>query len=354
MGLDPGKVGAEFFAERLAGRFGAQRGDVSLWPTHGADFGVVDVGERALIVATDPLFVLRELGIERAAWFAFHVAVSDAALSGLPPSHLAVTWTLPPGADPDEFERVLEVFDREARDLGTSVVAGHTGAYEGCAYPTVGGATALAVGDPADLVLPTGAAPGDRLLITKGPAIEAVGTLAVRFGGRLDLPEPTVTAARERFAEASPVRDALTAAAAGPVTAMHDATERGVDNALHELAAAGGVHLTAERERFPVAPGVREVCEHLGIDPWSASSEGTVVLTVREGGARAVLDALREAGIRAAAVGRVETGEGVSMDGVPLSVPESDPYWPAYARLREQSAGDESGDGGDSGPGDGP
>jgi hydrogenase expression/formation protein HypE len=336
MGLDPGKVGADVFAERLAGRFGAERADVRLGPTHGADFGVVDVGDRALVVATDPLFVLRELGVERAAWFAFHVAVSDAALSGLAPTHLALDWNLPPGADLEEFERVIEVFDREARDLGASVVAGHTGAYEGCAYPTVGGATALAVGDPADLVLPTGAAPGDRLLVTKGPAVEAVGTLALRFGDRLDLPAEVVTAARERFAEASPVRDALTAAAAGPVTAMHDATERGVDNALHELAAVAGVRLVAERERFPVASGVREVCEHLGIDPWSASSEGTVVLTVSADGAEAVLEALRAEGIRAAAVGRVEAGQGVSMDGTPLPVPEADPFWPAYARLRER------------------
>jgi hydrogenase maturation factor len=38
---------------------------------------------------------------------------------------------------------------RECERLGITVIAGHTGRYDGCAYPMVGGATVLAVG-PAD------------------------------------------------------------------------------------------------------------------------------------------------------------------------------------------------------------
>lgn len=334
--MEPGKVDRAFFDRYLEGSLGAERDDVRLGPTFGADFGVIDVGDRVLALATDPLFVLRALGLERAAWFAFHIVISDVSLSGLPPTHLSIDVNLPPGTEPDTFGEIWSVFDREARDLGVNVVTGHTGVYAGAAFPTIGGATAMAVGDPEDLILPTGATPGDALLVTKGPAVEATGVLATVFGDAIDLPEATVEAAKERFWETSPVIDASIATGAGPVTAMHDATEGGIENALHELAAASGVGVTATRDRFPVGEGVSEICAFFDVDPWRASSEGTVVLTVESGGEEGVLSALESAGIRAAVVGRVTADAGVVLDGDPIPVPDSDPFWPAYEWAIEQ------------------
>jgi hydrogenase expression/formation protein HypE len=334
--MDDGKAGRTFFESYVAGRTGADREDVRLWPTYGADFGAVDVGDRVVALATDPVFVLRELGLERAAWFAFHVCVSDVALSGLPPGHLAVDLNLPPSTSTETFDRIWAVFDREARNLGTSLTTGHTGTYEGCAFPTVGGATALAIGDPEDLVLPTGARPGDQVVVTKGPAVETTGLLGVLFGDGLPIAEADAAAARERFDDASPVRDALTMTAAGEVTAMHDATERGLANGFHELAAAGQVGLTIDRNAVPVLPGVAAVCEHFEMDPWTASSEGTVVATVAPDSVEDVLAALNDEGIPAAAVGRVESGSGVTVDGEALPEPTADPLWPAYQRAREE------------------
>ncbi|MFB6081251.1 MAG: AIR synthase family protein [Halanaeroarchaeum sp.] len=333
--MDPGKVDRAFFDEHISDRLGAERADVRLGPTHGADFGVIDVGDRVLALATDPLFVLRDLPLERAAWFAFHIVVSDVALSGIPPTHLSVDFNLPPATDPATFATIWDVFDREARELGISVVTGHTGAYAGTAFPTIGGATGIAVGDPADLVLPTGATAGDAVVVTKGPAIETTAVLATVFGDHLDLPSDVVADARARFDEMTPVHDALTAAAAAPVTAMHDATEGGIENALVELATASDVGLSVRRDRFPVGEGVAAVCEYFDVDPWVASSEGTVVLTVDPAGVEALLDALDAEGIRAAPVGEVTDGSGVTMDGTRIDAPERDPFWPAYERARE-------------------
>lgn len=334
--MDPGKVDRAFFTEHIASRLGAERTDVRLGPTHGADFGAIDVGEHVVALATDPLFVLRDLGLERAAWFAFHIVLSDVALSGLPPTHLSVDFNLPPDTDETTFETIWSVFDREAKNLGVNVVTGHTGAYAGASFPTVGGATGIAVGDPTNLVLPTGATPGDRLLVTKGPAVETTGILATVFGDAIDLPQSTVAAARDRFEETSPVYDALTAAAAGPVTAMHDATEGGIDNALLELAEASRVGLDVERDRFPVGEGVTELCEYFDIDPWTSSSEGSVLLAVDRSGVDDVLEALEAEDIRAAAVGAV-TGTGdVVVDGEGIDEPGRDPFWPAYERAREE------------------
>ncbi|MXR22339.1 AIR synthase-related protein, partial [Halobacterium bonnevillei] len=121
---------------------------------------------------------------------------------------------------------------------------------------------------------------------------------------------------------------------------MHDATERGLANAFHELAAASGVSLAVERDAVPVATGVREVCEYFDIDPWAASSEGTVVLTVAPEDVDDVVSALDDEGIPAADVGvvaeRTSTDSLVTADGDPLPEPESDPLWTAYKAAREQ------------------
>jgi hydrogenase expression/formation protein HypE len=328
-----GKVPRELLAEYVLERTGADREDVSLGPRHGADFGVFEVGEAALAVATDPLFVPRELGIDHAAWYGFQVAVADASLSGKPPSHLAVNLMLPPAADGATLDGVWSVLHREAKALGASVVTGHTGRYEGCAWPYIGGVTAMVAAEPGDLILPTGAQPGDRLLVTKGPAIETVGVLAMRYGEALGVDGETLAAARERFWDISIIPDVRAAGPTGHVTAMHDATERGVDNALHELAAAGDVQLRVERDAFPMATGVQAVCDHLDIDPWRASSEGTVLMAVDADGVEEVLNALAEADVPAAAVGEVTTGRGVTVDGRQLAEPDSDPFWEAYTAL---------------------
>ncbi|MFC6725964.1 AIR synthase related protein, partial [Halobium palmae] len=149
---DLGKVDRAFFDDLIYPNLGASRDDVTLEPQHGVDFGAIDVGGRSVVLATDPVFVMPSLGFERAAWFAFHVLVSDVAVSGLPPTHLAVDLNLPPEITDEQFRTLWETFDREARDLGVSVVTGHTARYAGCNYPMVGGATALAVGDPDDVV----------------------------------------------------------------------------------------------------------------------------------------------------------------------------------------------------------
>ena len=327
-----GKIDRDFFDEYIYPNLGAEREDVALGPQHGVDFGVVDVGERAVAMASDPVFVMPSLGFERAAWFAFHVLMSDVAVSGLAPTHLSVDFNLPPEITDEEFRTVWETFDEEARELGVSVVTGHTGRYAGCNYPMVGGATAVSVGDFDDLVRPDGAEVGDRLVVTKGPAIEATGLLSIQFESLMaeTLDDATIEDATDRFYDMSPVRDALTAAAAGPVTAMHDATECGIYGACYEMARAAGVGVELETDRVPVQPGVREACDFFGIDPWISISEGTLLAAVDPDGVDSVLAALESEGIPAADAGEIVEGAGVVVDGEPTDHPGVDPFWETF------------------------
>ena len=328
---DYGKVDAEFFEEHIYPCLGADRADIALGPQHGVDFGVIEIDGRGVVIATDPISVLPRLGFERAGRFALDVVLADVAVSGLPPSHLSISFALPPGMTDEEFATLWKAIDREATDLGTSVVAGHTARYEGCAFPWVGGATALAVGDPDEIVRPDGARSGDRLVLTTGPGVEAVGLLTTLFGDRMDLPEETLDIAKERFDDTDTVRDALAAAAAGPVTAMHDVTEGGLENALCELADSADVRLDVDREAVPLRPGVEPVCEYLDIDPWTASSSGTLLVAVEPDGVESVLAALDDRGTIAAVVGSVAEGSGAFVDGERIDPPNVDSSWGVYA-----------------------
>ncbi|MFB6161779.1 MAG: AIR synthase-related protein [Haloferacaceae archaeon] len=323
--------------ERVYPNLGAEREDVALGPADGVDFGVVRVGESAVAVAADPVSVLPALGFPRAGRFGLEVVLADVAVSGLDPAHLAVSLTLPPGMSDDQFGAFWDGLAAGARELGVRVVTGHTARYAGCSYPWVGGATATAVGDPDRLVRPDGARPGDDVVVTRGPAVETTGLLATLFPDAVPLAGDDLATARARLDDVRCVRDATAAAAAGPVTAMHDATEGGLAAALNEVAGSAGVRIDLAREAVPRAPGVDAFCDAVGVDPWAATSSGTLVVAVDSSGTDAVLAALDDRGTPAARVGRVRAGSGVYADGERLPRPGRDPSWAAFEALAAAS-----------------
>lgn len=331
-----GKVDREFFDSVIYPNLGADREDVAVGPRHGVDFGVLDVGGQALVLATDPISILPQLGFERAGRLALDVVLADVAVSGIPPSHLSISLALPSGMSDEELASMWRGVSDRAHELGVSIVAGHTARYAGVHYSWVGGATALGVGRHEDVIRPDGAKPGDSVVVTTGPGAEMAGLFASLFADQLDLSESELRTARERLDDFGVVCDASTAVNAGSITAMHDATEGGVHGALVEMSRGAGVRFDVDAESVPVAPGVQAVCDAIDVDPWQVTSTGTLVLTVDSDDAIAVVRALGRRGTRAAIVGEVSGGEGVFVDDERISAPDSDPSWEAFARLADQ------------------
>ena len=333
---DRGKIDRAFFAERIAPRLGAERDDVALGPTAGVDFGLLDLDGAGLVVATDPISVLPALGFERAGRFALHVALSDVAVAGVLPSHLAISFSLPTAITDEQFDALWTGIHEECAELGASVVTGHTARYPGAAFPWVGAATAMGVCDPEAVVRPDGARPGDRLLVTRGPAVETAGLFASLYPeelGDCGLSPETVADAAAGLDEARLVRDAVAAAEAGEVSAMHDATEGGLLGAFCEMAASARVRFEVDAEAAPLRSGVEAVCDALGIDPWKSTSSGTLVLAVPRENVDAVRQAIADRGTPVAEVGTVVEGSGVAFRGEEWTEPPRDPSWDAYAEL---------------------
>ncbi|MDG5775075.1 AIR synthase-related protein [Haloarculaceae archaeon H-GB1-1] len=332
-----GKVDRDFFDSILYPNLGAAADDVVLGPRHGVDFGVVEVGGQAVVLATDPLSALLDLGVDRAARFALDVVLADVAVSGIAPSHLSVTLTLPAEMPDDTVAALWRAMADHARDLGVRIVAEHVGRYPGVDASWVGGATAIGVGHRDAVVRPDGARPGDALVVSTGPAAEVAGLFSSLFPDQLGLSASTLRTARQRLDDVGSVRDAIAAVDAGEVTAMHDATEGGVVGGLIEMARGAGVRFDVDSTRVPLAPDVEAVCDAIDVDPWHVTSAGTLLVAVDADDADAVVDALARRGTPAAVVGTVSSGEGVFADGESVEPPASDPSWAAFAALADES-----------------
>lgn len=332
-----GKISDEFFRSQIAPRLGADRSDVAIGPQHGVDFGVIDVDGTALAMATDPISVLPELGFERAGRFAIRIVLADVAVSGLSPSHLTISFALPPELTDAEFSSLWGAIHEECQALGVNIVTGHTARYAGCSFPWVGAATAMAVGDHDAIVRPDGARTGDDLVMTTGPAVEATSLFASLFPDQIDCDAATLDRVAARLDDLDAVRDALTAVDAGTVTAMHDVTEGGLLGALHEMAAGAGAQFTVERDHVPTDSDIETLCETLGMNPWLATSSGSLLLTVDPDSTTAVVDELRKRGTTAAVIGQVEAGSGVVCNNRSTEPPDGDASWAVYEALLEDA-----------------
>jgi hydrogenase maturation factor len=345
-----GKISRVVFARAIQPRLGASRPEVLVGPAHGVDVGVIDVErDQVMAVTTDPFYVVPEYGWERAAWFAVHIVASDAATSGLAPRYCTVDLNLPLDMTDGDVARLWEAVHETCREIDVAVVTGHTGRYEGCQYPMLGAATMISVGTRASFVTPAMAQVGDTVIVTKGAAIETAGIFGVAFPEllRRDLGPDIACAAAALFYQMSVVKDAAVAVSVGVrdqgVTSMHDATERGIWGGLVEMAEASGTGMVIDQDAIPMRGEVRAICERYQIDPYCASSEGTLLLTCRPHKATSVICRLGESGIEAGIIGEVTpSNEGLRVVAQgqerALSAPLADSFWPAYVNARKRLA----------------
>lgn len=333
-----GKISPEDFQKFVAGRLGRPDPRIIVPPTPGVDAGVIRIsGNKVLVVAEDPIFPAPGLPLETFGWFTVHIGASDVAVMGVKPEFLTYTLLMPPGTGGQDLAVMVDSIHRAALELDIAIAGGHTGYYPAVTIPTIGGVTVFAFADEEDIITPRGARAGDVIILTKGPAVEAAGLLAIIYENRLRerYPSDLVDRALSLHRQITCVKDALVAARYG-ATAMHDATEGGVIGGLFEVAEASGVGMRVDESRFVFPEEIRMVCEFLEIDPVEAIAEGTLVLTAPPDRADELLKALREEGIAASVVGEVladprvrelrRTGGRV----VDLHMPHQDPFWPAF------------------------
>jgi len=329
-----GKVDRATFDSLILPRLGRADKTVLVGPQHGVDAAVIELPDgNVMVIAEDPTFGLPVL-MPHFGWCIVHICASDVAVLGVKPRYLTICLMLPPGTEDNILEHIWKEVHQECQKLDIAVVGGHTGIYPGIAYPLNGGCTVIGVGSKEQLTPACNAKVGDRVIITKGPAIEAAGILAFQAEEALakKLGRDTVAKAKDYFLQMSVVKDAITASPYAH--AMHDATEGGLLNGVYEIAAASGTGVTLFEDKIITPEEIAAVCQHFDIDPLISISEGTLVITAPPPKTPGLLQDLKQNGINAWDIGEITPKDrvfirrnGKKEELKPVMV---DPFWAAY------------------------
>jgi hydrogenase maturation factor len=313
--LPVGKLPAEHLQKLLA-QYAPLDDRVVVGPRVGEDAAVIDMGDRYLVATTDPItFATDDMG-----WYALVVNANDLAVRGACPRWFLATVLLPEGRTTSpQVEALFAEIGEACRQLGVSLIGGHTEVTAGLPRPVIVGSM-LGEVDKDRLVTTAGARIGDAVLLTKGVPLEGAAIIARERGAeatRRGVPADVVARAARFLREPgiAVLDDARAACGAARVHAMHDPTEGGLATACWELARAGDVGLRIERELIPVLAEGRQLCEAFGLDPLGTIASGALLLAVAASDAGAVTAACHGAGIECVGIGRVTDAR----DGVTLS-----------------------------------
>jgi len=273
-------------------------------PLPGYDAGVHFMGDKCMVVSTDPCIDVPD---EWFGWLLIHYAASDVAVFGAKPEYCTINLLGPASTQPEVFQNVMEQVCTAAEKLGMVVVTGHTGVYEGVSQ-LIGVCTAYGTVPKEKLIMPGNAKAGDLILCTKSVGLELLvnfsfmhKALAQRLFG--------VQRAEElaRLVESqSCVKEALQLAEVSGVNSMHDATEGGLVAALNEVADASEVGFKVEMEKMPISQEAWILREHFKLalpGVLAMSSAGTIVAAVDPQTKGKVEEVLRRSGISASFVG---------------------------------------------------
>ena len=302
--MQAGKLPVELLSQLLA-KVDVNDPRVFLGPKPGEDAALIDFGDRYLVAKTDPItFATDHIG-----WYLVQVNANDLAVMGATPKWLMATLLLPEGTAPDMAEGIFDQVLEACTALDITLVGGHTEVTYGLPRPIAIGAL---LGEVAKdrVVLSSGARPGDRIVLTKGVAIEGTAILAHEAPdalGKAGVGADTIDRAREFLFSPgiSVVRDAGIACDALEVHAMHDPTEGGLATGLLEMARASGVGLMIEGEHIPVLPECEEICRALGLDPLGLIASGALLAAVAAPDVPRLVKALTREGIASYQIGYV-------------------------------------------------
>ena len=278
---------------------------VVLGPGPGRDAAVVQLPDRYLVLAADPVsFTAQNLGR-----YAVHVNANDIACLGADPRWFLATLLLPPDTDQPLVDAIFTDLRNACAHVGASLVGGHTEISASVTQPLIAGTM---IGEaPLDRLFPSDAAQPNDIIIQVGPiATEGTALLAREIPHHLRNHGLT----NDEIAHAASLLDApgisvLPAArAAWPLPGLHtlhDPTEGGLATACAELADANHLGLVINSDAILHHPITQRVTAALELDPLGLLASGALLLTAHPDHAAGIVHALQRAGHNATPIGHL-------------------------------------------------
>jgi len=300
-------------------------------PRVGYDSGVHLIGDRYVVISTDPCTGAPK---EWFGWLLIHYAASDVALFGAKPEFCTINLLGPLQTKPQTFQSAMRRACGAADELDMAIVTGHTGTYDGFSR-LVGVCTAYGTVKPDKLITPGNARHGDLILFTKTLGLETLINFSLTrkaLARKLFGVEEA-----EKLGQLVPmescVSEALELAGMGWVHAMHDATEGGLVAALNEMAEASRIGFKVELKKIPISYEAKRLQETFALSDeqlLSISSTGTIIASVDPKAKSIVEGKLLRMGLSASFLGAFteSTDHVLVQNGKDASFPQvaDDPY----------------------------
>ncbi|MBN1786710.1 MAG: AIR synthase family protein [Candidatus Methanofastidiosa archaeon] len=312
--MHSGKVPVNVLKKIVISSLDRQPDNLIVGPKVGEDAAVLELGDGYQIVASDPVTgAAKNIG-----YHAVHVNANDIAATGGDPQYMTVTILLRKGSSEEELKDIMSQINDACKGIGAYVVGGHTEMVPELKINIICGTM---FGYAKKYVKTSGARPGDRILLTKGAAIEGTSILAHEYEEVLlnEFGPGIVNKAKLYSKKLSIIPDAKLVRDYS--TAMHDPTEGGIAGALNEMAIASECGFDVDVSKIPVSEETSAICSYFSIDPLTLISSGTLLATVPPENIEKVEEIMRASSIEYSFIGEM------TKSGNSLPMPDHDALW---------------------------
>jgi len=235
---------------------------------------------------------------------AVHRARNSLAAAGANPAAVALQLMLPESAEEKELKNLMQAAVKACEQAGVALVNGHT---QNSTFVTEPVISVTAMGSASAAMTLEETVYGSDLVMTKTAGLAGAALLAKHY--RENLHERYTYAFIDKAAaketEISVLPEIKVLKELG-IRHMHDVAEGGVYGAVWELCERLSTGVELDLKKIPICQENVEICEYFDINPYQLKGDGALLFLTHN--STAAIRALKEAGIPAAVIGRMNEG----------------------------------------------
>lgn len=213
--------------------------------------------------------------------------INDVLMMGGKPIAITCAVLIEEGTVYSTVEKIISSFAKTCEENGVAVIAGDTKVLPrgqvDCMYLST---TGIGLRVSPNTIADNNIQIGDKIILTGPPGVHGASLIAGREGINLKT---------DLKSDVAPlVSMLLKITETGYIHAMKDPTRGGLGSALNEYSSKSNVGIILEEDSIPISPEVNGICELLGLDIFSLSSEGMAVLAVAPEKAEEILEQIKQ------------------------------------------------------------
>lgn len=317
--MEIGKLPNDLLKNLVFDLLSNKREDVLARGAVGEDCAVIDFGENACVVSTDPITgASNNIGK-----LAVHISCNDVASNGAEPIGILLSILAPETTTEKDIEKIMKDASKTAKELNVEIIGGHT-EITNAVNKTVINSTVIGRQKKDKILNPRNIKKGFKVILTKSIAIEGTSIIAEDLKDKLEvnISEELIEEGKNLIDKISVVKEGVIAGDIG-VEYMHDITEGGILGAIYEAYEAIDKGIKIYKDKINVERSTKAICDFLDIDPYRLIASGSLIIITDENKADVLINNLHKENIEADIIGEI-IDEGVYLDEEKIQPPKSD------------------------------